>query len=95
MTSKEALHALIDQLPDDVLPAVERYLRSVQPSGTDHPLPAIPEDDPLWLAFQNAPDDDEPLTPEDIAAIEEAEAELARGEGIPWEVVRERLMRND
>lgn len=42
----------------------------------------------MWQAFMAAPVDDEPLTAEDVAAIEEGKAETARGEGIPWEEAR-------
>ncbi len=34
---------------------------------------------------------DEELTPEDIAAIEESEAQFARGEGLDWEDVKKEL----
>lgn len=95
MTTREALHTLIDELPDGVLPEVERYLQSVHAENIGQISPAIPADDPLWLAFQNAPEDDEPLTPDEIASIEEGKAEIARGEGIPWEAVRARLDRLD
>jgi hypothetical protein len=81
MTTKEALHALVDELPDDALPAAERYLQSLREAAVD----------PVLQAFLNAPEDDEPLTAEDLAAIEEAEAEIARGEVIPWEVFRAQL----
>jgi hypothetical protein len=80
MTTKETLHHLIDELPDDALPAAERYLES-------------PRDDPVLRAFAEAPEDDEPLTPEEIAAIDEAKAELAAGDLVPWEEVKARLDR--
>jgi predicted transcriptional regulator len=72
VTTKEALHRLVDELPETVLPEAERYLASLR-------------DDPVPRAFIEAPEDDEPLTPEEVAAIEEGKAEIARGEGIPWE----------
>lgn len=37
--------------------------------------PVIPEDDPLWQAFLNAPIDDEPETEEERLAIAEAKRE--------------------
>ncbi|MGI8553768.1 MAG: hypothetical protein ACR2PL_23710 [Dehalococcoidia bacterium] len=82
MTTKEALYRLIDRLPERVFPEAERLLQSLQ----------IGDDDPLWRFFMDAPVDDEPLTPEDIAAIEESRAEIDRGEGIPWEVVRAQFL---
>ena len=60
MTTKEALHRLIEELPDDTLPGVERYLAAVR-------------DDPMMRILMAAPLDDEPTSPEDVdarAAIE-------------------------
>ena len=46
--------------------------------------------DPVWEAFLNAPPDDEPLTEEDMQAIEEAAADIAAGRVKPLkEVMRE------
>jgi hypothetical protein len=75
----EKLHALVDALPQEMWGEAERYLTGLS------------TDDPLLRYFLLAPLDDEPLTDAEIAAIEEGEAEIARGEGIPWEVVREEL----
>ena len=58
MTTKEGLHRLIDALPDDALVEAERMLMSLRAG------------DAVLRAFMEAPGDDEPLTPEDIAAIE-------------------------
>ncbi len=81
-TSREAVHRLVDELPDTLLPEIERYLAALR-------------DDPVLRAFMEAPEDDEPLTPEEIAAIEEGKAEIARREGIPWETVEARLFPSD
>lgn len=52
--------------------------------------------DPLDELLANAPEDDEPLTEEDLAAIERTRAAIARGELVPHEEVvrrsRERAM---
>jgi hypothetical protein len=40
------------------------------------------------IVSSEIPDDDEPFTEEDLAAIAETRAELARGETVPNEVVR-------
>ncbi len=81
MTTKASLHVLIDQLPETMLPEAERYLRRLQAAESDS-----------FLQFLlNAPEDDEPLTAEDIAAIEEGKAEIARGDVLPWEVFLEQL----
>lgn len=68
-TTREALHRLVDELPKDGLADARLYLEYVC-SGRD----------PLIKKFIDAPEDGEPLTPEEIAAIEEAKAEFARGE---------------
>ena len=78
MTTRDVLHELVDALPDELLPEAEWRLAALRY-------------DPLLRFFLTAPEDDEPLTPEEVALIEEAEAEIARGETIPWEVVREEL----
>jgi hypothetical protein len=52
--------------------------------------------DPLWLSMRAAPLDDEELTPEAIASIQEAEASIARGEGVPHEeIMREFGLKTD
>jgi hypothetical protein len=43
--------------------------------------------DPLWLALESAPYDDEELTPEDEAALAEGEAAFSRGETTPHEEI--------
>ncbi len=52
---------------------------------------AIRLDDPVLRAFMEAPEDDEPVTPEEEAAIAEAREAVARGEVEPWEKVRAEL----
>jgi hypothetical protein len=80
MTTRDALHQLLDALPDEFLPIAEQRLAALR-------------DDPLLRTLMAAPEDDEPLTDEDLAALAEARAELARGETIPWEVLRAELHR--
>lgn len=80
MTTTSELHQLIDELPVSELETARSVL-----------APLRGEIDPVLRAFMEAPEDDEPLTDEDIAAIEEAKAEAARGELIPWEVVEAHL----
>ena len=84
MTTKDRLHELVNCLPDSVLVEAELRLELL-----------LRGEDPVLRAFLEAPVDNEPLTPEEIVAIEEADAEIARGEGIPWEVVRARLLDKD
>ena len=43
------------------------------------------------LALLNVPDDDEPITAEDLEAVAQAREEYRRGETIPGDVVRREL----
>lgn len=80
MTTKERLHHLVDDLPESALVDAERLLEGL-----------LPSEDPLLKAFMEAPEDDEPLTPEEIAAIEEGKSDVARGDVASWEDVEARL----
>ncbi len=66
MTTKEALHELIESLPEAVLPEAARRLEELR-------------DDPVLLALLTAPEDDEPETDEERAAVEEARQARAEG----------------
>ena len=68
------LKELIDELPEGDLHAVKRYIQFL------HYL-----DDPFAVSMAEAPLDDEPLTDEDIAALEEAEEDIKAGRLIPAE----------
>ena len=72
MQTRDRLHRLIDELPETEPPAVERLLTK---SGADT--------HPIRRALANAPEDDEPLTPEVEAAIEEAYRDFAAGNVSP------------
>lgn len=65
---RERIHALVDQLPDGDLADVEQFLESF--AGAD----------PALRAALMAPIDDEPLTSDEIAVIDQAKREIARGE---------------
>jgi len=78
MLARDDLHTLLDAIPEDRLPAVREALERLA--------------DPVLLAFLMAPEDDEPLTDEDIAAIEEGKADIARGDTVPLEEVERRLL---
>ncbi len=55
-------------------------------SKPDQPSPASPHGDPLLLALANAPEDDEPWTDEDEAAVAESRrADFAAGRTISLE----------
>ncbi len=84
MTVKERLRDLIEEMPEHRALQVERYIEALEEV-----------DDPLMAALEAAPEDDEPLDEEDLAAIAAAEAELARGEALSWVEVRTRVGRAD
>jgi len=65
-TTRERLHALVDELPDDILDEVEAAILDVT--------------EPPHRPLADAPEDDEPVTEEDLAAIREGREAYARGE---------------
>jgi|ERR1700722_13651557 len=73
-TQHQQLLELASRVPEEQIPAAKRILEALIV-------------DPLWLALAAAPMDDEELTPEVIASIEEARASIARGEGISHEEI--------
>lgn len=77
MTTKEALHRLVDAIPQDHLETAERALE--------------PLVDPVLLALANAPLDDEPETDEEREAVAEGRAALARGDSMSLKDVRREL----
>ena len=88
MTVKDELHRLVDALPEREAYAARRFLEYLRDSGGTRAASVAERDDSVLRAFMEAPEDDEPLTPEDEAAIQEAEAEIARGDVITWEQYR-------
>ncbi|HEU5423869.1 MAG TPA: hypothetical protein VFU72_10045 [Nitrolancea sp.] len=79
--TRDDLHHFIDQLSDEDLRLAAGVL-----------LTLLAERDPLLAALLVAPEDDEPLTPDELAAIERSRAELDRGASVPWEQVRRELL---
>ena len=83
MVTREQLYRLVDELPEDELATAARILEGLQGHS---------EQDPMLKLLDEAPEDDEPLTPEDIAAIEEGKAAFRRGDyWTPQEAKRELL----
>ena len=80
MTVKERLHNLIDRLPDNTAERIESDIRRI-----------CEENDPVLKALMAAPEDDEPLTEEDIRDIEEAYREIERGETYSMEEVHSEI----
>lgn len=68
MTTKEDLCRLVDQLPDSELNAARRFLEYLRDAA-----------DPLLRKLLEAPEDDEELTDEDLAALAEAEEDFKVG----------------
>ena len=85
MTKRDRLRALVDDLPDSEVHAALRFMEYLRHS----------EDDPVLSALRNAPPDDEPLTDEDRAALEEAWDDVRHGRTIPHEEVRRRVLGDD
>jgi hypothetical protein len=77
MTAKEQLHELVDELSE---PEAKRALSLVK---KEH-------EDPMIVAFRDAPEDedDEPLTAEEEAALEQSHEEYRRGEAVPLDEIR-------
>ena len=81
-TMRDELHDLIDVLPDSELVTARRYLEFLH-SGAE---------DMLTWVLDNAPVDDEPTTPEEEAAIEEAWQEYLRDGGVSADEVKRLLL---
>ena len=76
-TTKDRLHKLVDALPENQVEAAKKYLESLA-------------DKAFLEALRNAPEDDEPLTEDELRAIEEGREAVKRGETTPLEdVMRE------
>lgn len=70
-TTKARLHRLVDELPERGLVAADRFLAYLRDAY-----------DPVLRSLEDAPEDDEPLTLADEAAIEEGRAAYQRGETV-------------
>ena len=81
MTTREHLHELIDALPEQELPVVERLLQAVRAG-----------EDPVLRALLEAPEDDEPPTEQELAAVRRARQDIAAGRVVPHDALRRRLL---
>jgi hypothetical protein len=68
MIGRAELHTILDSLPEDRLEAAREALAALA--------------DPVLLALLSAPEDDEPLTDEDLQAIAEGEEDRKHGRTI-------------
>lgn len=78
MTEREHLYALVEALPDSEVKPATRFLEYLRDQHLD----------PVSLALDRAPLDDEPLTGEDERALEEAFQDRDRGRVFSHEVIR-------
>jgi hypothetical protein len=69
MTTRQVVHQLLDELPDELLAMAAERLAALR-------------DDAFLRFLVTAPVDDEPLDDEDLAALAEARAAFERGETI-------------
>jgi hypothetical protein len=74
--TRQQLHELLDDVPDDRLPDVEAAI-------VDAAAPYRP--------IEEAPEDDEPVTAEDLQAIREGREAYARGEYITDDELKRRM----
>jgi len=74
MTTKERFLRLADELSEPQMDDILEYA-------------ARQHEDPLLSAIANAPEDDEPLTPEEEAAIAEGQADIAAGRTVSLEEI--------
>ena len=81
MTTREDLYRLIDELPESELDAARHWLEHRRPG-----------EDLLLQVLLNAPEDDEPTTPEEDAGAAEAMEEYRRGEFISAEQAKRELL---
>lgn len=75
--TKRTLQALVDRLPDPRAALLSRGLRG----------------DPGLLSLAFIPEDDEPVTDEERAAVALAEQDVRAGRVLPWADVRDRWLR--
>jgi predicted transcriptional regulator len=75
MTTREKLIRAVFDLPDKELDGALDYV-------------AQRREDSMIVAFRDAPEDDEPLTPEEEAALAEADADIAAGRIISFEEIK-------
>ena len=80
MIARDEIHRRIEELSDDELALVRLYLEYLRTG------------DSFLLAMLTAPTDDEPLTADEVAGIEEAWEEYRRGEFITADEAKRRLL---
>ena len=77
MAVREEVHRLVDQLSEQDLDAVRRYVETLHAKS-----------DPFRAALEAAPVDDEPVTEDEEAGAAEAREQYRRGETLSLEEVK-------
>ena len=80
MPSRDSLHRLVDDLPESEISRAERVLRALRDTA-----------EPSFSTPESAPGDDEPETPEEVAAIAEAWRERREGKSLTTEELKREL----
>lgn len=80
MARREALHQLVDDLPEHDLPVATRILEALRATG-----------DPVLRALLSAPVDDEPDDDDFDGGLTEARREAHEGKGISHEEAKREL----
>jgi hypothetical protein len=80
MTSRASLHRLIDDLPETEISRAERVLEALSETA-ERPL----------YTLENAPEDDEPETPEEAAAVAEAWRGHKQGKSLTTQELKREL----
>lgn len=78
MDNKATLHRLIDGLPDNKIPQVQAYLETISAGG-------------LKALLAKASEEDETISPEEEAAVQQARADIAANGAISHEDARKML----
>lgn len=76
MPSRASLHRLIDDLPETEIPRAERVLEALRETA-----------EPLYT-LESAPEDDEPETAQEAAAVAEAWRDHAEGKSLTTEELK-------
>jgi hypothetical protein len=79
MAPRDNLHRLVDTLPESELERAERVLEALRQVA-----------EPSYRPLEGAPLDDEPETPEEEEAVEEARRDVAAGRVISHEEAKRR-----
>ncbi len=77
---KERLYRLVEQIPEGEVRTAERFLEYLAAAH-----------DPVLRALMNAPEDDEPITPEEEEAVREALEDVAAGRMHSLDEIRQEL----